>query len=512
VRKTIVWWLVFAWWLACPASISPQTQPQPGSRQSLLVAGGTLIDGTGARRRKADVRLTGNQINEIGKLKPKAGERIIDARGLVVTPGFVDVHNHSERGLVTEPFAKSQVLQGITTLAVGPDGASPFPIASYLAALEQQPPAVNVLAFVGHATVRQKVLGRDYKRAATESEIAQMAELVEQAMREGAVGLSTGLEYDIGNPSTTEEVIALARVAARYGGIYMSHVRDEADDALSAFREAIRIGREAQLPVQISHIKLGTVGVWGKSREVVALIEDARRAGLDITADCYPYDAWGSTITVLVPSRRHDDPAAVSKGLADVGGGSNVLVTTCPAQRDYEGKTLDEVARASQRTAVEVYMQIVKDGGASVVCKSMKESDIRTFYQHPWVMVASDGGIGSRHPRGAGSFPRVLGRYVREWKWLGLEEAIRKMSGFPAWRLGLPDRGLIKVGMKADLVLFDPARVLDQSTMTNPTAAPIGITMVIVNGIPVIENGQATAARPGAMLRHGLTSSRTSKR
>ncbi|MBI1761148.1 MAG: D-aminoacylase [Acidobacteria bacterium] len=498
MKKVIACWLV----LAC---LTIPSAPQNNSATSLLLAGGIVIDGTGAHGRQADVRIIGDQISAIGKLKPHAGERVIDARGLIVAPGFVDVHNHSERGLLTDSTARSQILQGITTLAIGPDGGSPFPLADYLSKLEQQRTSVNVLAFVGHATVRQQVMGQDYKRAATEREVARMVELVEQAMREGAVGLSTGLEYDIGYPSTTEEVIELARVAAKYGGIYMSHVRDEADDAMNAFNEALRIGREGGLPVQISHIKLGTMGVWGKAREVVALIEAARRTGLDVTADCYPYDAWASTITVLVPSRKHDDPVMVKKGLNDVGGGANVLVTNCATHRAYEGKTLDEIARANNQTAVEVYMQIVKDGGASVVCKSMTEPDIRTFYQQPWVMVASDGGIANRHPRGAGTFPRVLGRYVREWKWLKLEEAIRKMSAYPAWRLGLQDRGLLKVGMKADVVAFDANKVLDQATMTQPLAEPVGIQFVIVNGVPVVEQGQVTNARPGAVLRHSTT-------
>jgi N-acyl-D-amino-acid deacylase len=371
--------------------------------------------------------------------------------------------------------------------------------------------APNVIAFVGHATVRQRVMGQDFKRAATETEIARMLDLVEQGMREGAVGLSTGLEYDIGHPATTEEVIVLARMAAKYNGIYMSHVRDEADLAFDAFREAIRIGREAEIPVQISHIKLGTVGVWNKAREAAGLIESARRQGLDITADCYPYDAWASTITVLVPSRKHDDPAMVKKGLADVGGGGNVLITNCAAHRDYEGKTLDEIAKTQGKTAVEVYIQIVKDGGAGVVCKSMIEPDIKTFYQQRWVMVASDGGIGMRHPRGAGTFPRVLGRYVREQKWLTLEEAIRRMSAFPAQRLGLRDRGLVKAGMKADLVIFDPDSVIDQSTMTQPRLEPVGILRVFVNGVAVVDEGKVTGERPGAVLRHDAIKDRKSK-
>lgn len=493
--------LALAIFLLPPSEKHQAAQSQ--SAGSILIAGGTVVDGTGSQRRVADVRIVADQIKEVGKLKPLPGERVVDARGLIVAPGFVDIHNHSELGLGSDPTAKSQILQGITTLAVGPDGSSPFPLAGYLSRLEQQPPAVNVIAFVGHATVRQRVMGQEYKRTATDNEIAKMAELVEQGMREGAVGLSSGLEYDIGNPATTEEVIALARVASRYGGIYMSHMRDEADLAFDAFREAIRIGREARLPVQISHIKLGTVGVWNKASEVVKLIQTARREGLDITADCYPYDAWASTITVLVPSRKHDDPAMVKKGLDDVGGGGNVLITSCFAHRDFEGKTLEEIAKTSSRTATEVYIQIVKDGGAGVVCKSMVESDIKTFYQQPWVMVASDGGIGMRHPRGAGTFPRVLGRYVREGKWLTLEEAIRKMSSFPAKRLGLHERGILKPGMKGDVVVFDPNKVTDLSTMAQPTLEPAGIMFVFVNGRAVVAEGKVTGERSGAILRRG---------
>ena len=478
---------------------------------SILISGGAIVEGSGAARRAADVRIAGDTIKEVGRLKPQPGERVVDAKGMIVAPGFVDIHNHSDRGFANDPTAGSQILQGITTIAVGPDGGSPWPIGEYLERCEKQRLAPNIIAFIGHATARRRVMGDDFNRAATEAEIAKMAELIEQAMREGAVGLSTGLEYDVGHPSSTEEVIALAKVAAKYNGIYMSHVRDEADLAFDAFREAIRIGREAKLPVQISHIKLGTVGVWGKAREVVKMIEDARRDTLDVTADCYPYDAWASTITVLVPSRRHDDPATVKKGLDDVGGGGAVLVTSNAAHRDYEGRTLDEIAKAQNKTAVDVYIQIVKDGGAGVVCKSMTEPDIKTFYQQPWVMVASDGGIGMRHPRGAGTFPRVLGLYARERKWLTLEEAICKMSAFPAQRLGLQDRGLIKPGMKADLVVFDPGKVIDRSTMTQPALEPVGVLNVFVNGIAVVNEGKITGELPGVVLRHGSTSGGKSK-
>ncbi len=492
--------LLLALVFVTPSTLALQSQQTRAA--SILIRGGMLIDGSGAPARRADVRIVGDKIAAIGQLKPQADERVIDAKGLTIAPGFIDIHNHSEGGLNNDPTARSQLLQGITTLALGPDGASPYPIAKYLSLREERRAAVNLLSFIGHATVRQQVMGRDYNRTATPAEITRMRTLVEQAMQEGAFGLSSGLEYDVGYPSATEEVIELAKAAARHGGIYMSHIRDESDDMLAALGEAIRIGREAKLPVQISHIKMGTVGVWDKSSEAIKTIMAAQKSGVDVTADCYPYEAWASTITVLVPSRRHDDAKAVAKGLADVGGAANVLITNCAAHREYQGKTLEEIARAQNRSPVDVYIEIVKDGGASVVCRSMKEADIENFYKQPWVMVASDGGIGMPHPRGAGTYPRVLGRFVREKGWLTLAEAIRKMTSLPAARLGLKDRGTLRPGMKADIVFFDAATVIDHSTMTSPFIEPTGIRHVFVNGVAVLEDGKVTNALPGAVLRH----------
>ncbi len=483
-------------WLLSVLSVSVGAQTN-----SILITKGTVLDGTGAKAKNISLRIVGDTITEIGKLKPQPNERVIDARGYVVAPGFIDIHNHSESGLESQPTANSQILQGITTLAVGPDGGSPWPLGEYLERREQKPASVNVLAFVGHATVRRKVLGQEFNRTATKAEIEQMVTLVEQGMREGAVGLSSGLEYDVGFPSTTEEVTTLAKVAAKHGGIYMSHIRDESDSMLTALKEAIRIGREAKIPVQISHIKLGTVGVWGKALEVVAMIEEARKDKVDVTADCYPYDAWSSTITVLVPSRKHDDPRDISKGLNDVGGAVNVTITNCAHHREYEGKTLQKLAEDNKTTAVEMYMQIVKDGGAGVVCRSMIDKDIETFYRQSWVMVASDGGIGMKHPRGAGTFPRVLGRYVREQHWLSLSEAIRKMTSFPAARLGLKDRGVLRVGAKADVVIFDAKKVLDEATYAKPFEMPVGIIHVFVNGEQVVTDSKVGGTTPGRALR-----------
>lgn len=469
--------------------------------KSRVIVGASVIDGTGRRPFRANVRIEGDRITRVGLFTPRPGEEIINARGLVLAPGFIDIHNHSEQGLDSDTAATTQVSQGITTLAVGPDGGSPWPVGDYLSRREQKRASVNVLAFLGHATVRHQVLGEDYNRRAKEKEIQSMRELVERGMREGAFGLSTGLEYDMGRASSTEEVIELARIAARYGGIYMTHMRDEEEGMFTAVAEAIRIGREAGLPVQISHIKMGNRNVWGKSREVIQVINRAKRSGLDITADCYPYTAWASTISILVPSRRHDDPAAVATALSNVGGADKVLITNCKAHPDYEGKTLEEIARDNGSTPVAVYQQIIKDGGAAVVCSSMSEADVEAFYRQPWVMVSSDGGIGSRHPRGAGTFPRVLGRFVRENRWLALTEAVRKMTSMPAIRLGLADRGVIRAGMKADLVLFDPKKVIDRSTFKEPQLLSEGINQVFVNGETVWAEGRTTDARPGVVIR-----------
>ncbi|MCM3901761.1 MAG: D-aminoacylase [Pyrinomonadaceae bacterium] len=441
------------------------------------------------------------KVGIVGRLKIPQSARLIDARGLVLAPGFIDTHSHSDRGLDSDPGAKTQVSQGITTIAVGQDGGSEFPVAEFLEKLRSTPAALNVLTFVGHATVRSKVMGEDTSRTATQTEIDQMKSLVEQAMKEGAFGLSSGLEYETGKPATTEEVISLAQIAGQHGGIYISHIRDEADKTLEALTEAIEIGRKGRLPVQISHIKVGTVAVWGKANEAVALINKARQRGQDVTADCYPYDAWSSTIRVLIPSGRHDDPTEVRRGLDDVGGAANITVVSCKAHPDYEFLTLEAIARKEGISPVDLYMKIVRDGGAGVVCTSMKDSDIRVFYQQPWVMVSSDGGIGSRHPRGAGTYPRVLGRFVRELHWLTLPEAIRKMTSLPAARLRLLDRGLIRKGFKADLVLFDPLSVIDRATFRQPQLISEGVKSVFVNGVEVWSVGGTTGNRPGLALR-----------
>ncbi|HSL24630.1 MAG TPA: serine hydrolase [Vicinamibacterales bacterium] len=449
------------------------------------IVGAQLADGTGAPLRRADVRIVGDAIKEVGAVTPHPDDRVIDGTGLVLAPGFIDAHNHSTEGLESEPDALSQISQGVTTVVVGQDGSSPFPVREYLARRRANPPAPNVAVLVGHATMRRQVMGEDFRRTATPAEIRRMEALVDQEMRDGAIGLSSGLEYEVGSYASTDEVIALARVAGRHGGFYISHIRDEADRTLEAVREAIAIGERARLPVQITHIKLGTVGVWGRAPEVARMIENARRRGLDVTADAYPYLAWSSNLKVLVPNKQWTDPASVEEALRDVGGGRNVQITRLPKFPQYVGRRLDEIARAEGISEADLYIRIVQDEDAGVIGHTMTEDDLRTFYRQPWVMIASDGGINFSHPRGAGTFPRVLGRYVRESQVLSLPEAIRKMTSLPASRLRLADRGVVRAGMKADLVLFDPDAVVDLATFEHPRRQSRGIHTVFVNGVPI---------------------------
>jgi N-acyl-D-amino-acid deacylase len=488
-------------------ALAASAQRGTAAARATTIVGADLADGTGAALRQANVRIVGDRIVAVGKVTPQGGDSVVAGSGLVVAPGFIDIHNHSAGELTSEPSAATQVAQGITTIVVGPDGASPWPIGEYLAERRRQPAAVNVAVMVGHATVRRIVMGEDFKRPARADEIARMAMLVDQGMREGAVGLSSGLEYEVGGYAETNELVELSKVAARYGGIYMSHIRDEADRSFEALREAIAIGERAHIGVEISHIKLGTVGVWHKAGDAIALIEAARKRGVDITADEYPYNAWSSTITVLVPDKRYDYPPSVEKALADVGGAANVLIVRHAAHPEYEFRTLEAVAKDRGTTPVELLIQIVRDGGAGVVCTSMVDDDMRAFYRQPWVMVASDGGIGTRHPRGAGTFPRVLGKYVRDEGWLTLADAIRKMTNAPAARLKLRHRGRIEPGAIADIVVFNPKTVIDRSTFSDPAVLPSGVEKVFVGGELVWDAGKAADARPGKVLTSGRSRS-----
>jgi N-acyl-D-amino-acid deacylase len=474
---------------------------------STVIVNAQIADGTGAPLRKANVRITDERIAAIGDFKPAPADRVLDAKGLVLAPGFIDVHNHSTQGLERDPLATTQIAQGITTVLLGADGASPWPIGAWLEARRRAPVSLNLAVTVGHATVREQVLHEDFRRVARPTEVAAMAKLVEQGMSEGAIGLSSGLEYDVASYSNTDEMVAVATAAAKHGGFYMTHIRDEADRALAALQEVVAIGQRAHIPVEHSHIKLGTVKVWGKAADYVRIIEQARRAGVDYLADCYPYDAWYSTIKVLVPDKQYESPESVKEALAAVGGAGNVTIANFAPNTSYEQQTIEQLARSESIDPIDMFIRIIREGNAAnsdamVIAKSMTDADIELFYKQPWVMVASDGGIDSQHPRGAGTFPRVLGRFVREKHWLTLPEAVRKMTSLPAQRLGLRDRGTLREGTFADLVLFDPETIVDRATFAKPMELPVGIKAVFVNGSKVWDLDHPTGERPGRVLTH----------
>jgi N-acyl-D-amino-acid deacylase len=486
--------------LAWLSASSAQEKPT-----ATVIINAQVADGTGKPLRRVNVRLAGDRITKVADFQPTKDEQIIDAKGLVLAPGFIDIHNHSTEGIESDPLAETQIAQGITTVVVGADGDSPWPIGPWLKAREANPASLNIALMAGHATIREQIMGKDFKRVATSAEVDKMVQLVDQGMTEGAIGLSSGLEYEVGSYSATDEVVAMSAAAAKHGGFYMTHIRDEADKSFNALKEEIAIGERAHIPVQHSHIKLGTVGVWSKAPQYIQVIEAARKRGVDFLADCYPYDAWHSNLKVLVPDKQYENPQSVAKALADVGGASHVTIVEFKPNVSYEGHTIEELARSNNITPVDMFIRLIRESDAAntepgIIGQSMIESDIKSFYQQPWVMVASDGGIGSRHPRGAGTFPRVLGIYVREKHWLTLPEAIRKMTSLPASRVGWNDRGIIREGAYADLVLFNPETVIDRSTFASPFILPAGIEKVFVNGTLVWSSDKATGSRPGRVL------------
>ena len=477
----------------------------PTTATTFVIVNAHIADGTGAPLRNANVRVAGDRIAAIGSFEPQPNEPVLDAKGRVLAPGFIDIHNHSDHELADQPLAESQIAQGITTVVLGLDGGSPWPIGDWLEARRRSPPSLNLAMMVGHATVRELVMKDDFRRTARPDEVTQMARLVEQGMSEGAIGLSSGLEYDVASYSDLDEMVAVAAAAAKHGGFYMSHVRDEAERSFQALDEFIAIGERAHIPLQHSHIKMGTTGVWGRAAEYIRVIETARARGDDLLADCYPYDAWHSNLKVIVPNKQYLDPASVQEAIALLGGPTRITITEFAPNRAYEKHTIAQLAQAANISPVEMYMRLIREGDAAndeagIIGQSMTEADIEAFYKQPWVMVASDGGIGSAHPRGAGTFPRVLGLYVRERGWLTLPEAIRKMTALPAQRLGWKDRGILREGAIADLVLFDPDTVIDRSTFAEPTLTPVGIEKVFVNGVAVWSDGKATGERPGRVL------------
>jgi N-acyl-D-amino-acid deacylase len=484
--------------------------------QSTVIQGAAVVDGTGAPIRTADVRIIDGRIAAVGALAPSMGEQRIDARGLTLAPGFIDTHSHHDRGVFENRGALAAVSQGITTIVVGQDGgfadAAPADsLATFFARLESHPVAVNVASYAGHGSIRRKVMGADYKRAAADAEVERMRHLLREEMRAGALGLSTGLEYDPGVYSTPEEVLELAKVAAAAGGRYISHMRSEDREFWQALDELLNIGRVARIPVQISHMKLGMRGLWGQSGRLIATLDRARRDGVEVSADVYPYTMWQSSLTTLYPKRNFTDRGEAEFILKQVAGPDDLLVSAFAPNPSYAGRTVRQIAhlrKTDPTTTLMALMEMIVDARAGfpdegVVATGMDERDIIAFYRWPFTNVCSDGALDGAHPRGFGSFPRVLGRYVREQRVLTLEEAVRKMTSLSAANMGVADRGLIKAGMGADLVLFNAAAINDRATLSDPHALSVGVKLVWVNGVIVYEDGKTTEAFPGRVLRRG---------
>lgn len=496
----------------CLALAACTSDRPPTEGAGLLIRGARLADGTGAPLRDADVRVVDGLVAEVaapGSLEPSPGDSVLDASGLVLAPGFVDTHSHHDRGLADDPSAREAVSQGITTIVAGQDGGSPSPLSDFFAGLVAAPTALNVASYVGHNTLRRQVLGEDYRRPADADEVAAMAALLGAEMDAGALGLSTGLEYDPGIYSTTDEVLALARATADRGGRYISHMRSEDRAFEAALDELLHIGQVTGMPVQVSHMKLAMKSLWGRAGEALARMDSARARGVDVTADVYPYPYWQSSMTVLLPERDFTDRAAFAFALDELVPPEGFLVAAFGPDPSYVGLRLDSIARLRGTDPVSAYMALVAEAEAwqgdgraeGMIGTSMAEEDIETLLQWPHTNIASDGGLADRHPRGAGTYPRVLGRYVRERGILDLAEAVHKMTGLAAAHVGIRDRGTVAPGQAADLVLFDPETVADRATPDDPTALAVGIHRVWVNGVEVWRDGQATGARPGRVLR-----------
>jgi N-acyl-D-amino-acid deacylase len=497
----------------------------------IVLRNGRIIDGTGSPWYTADVAIRGDAIVKIAPSIEDPAGRVIDVHGNVIAPGFIDIHTHARRGITQVPTAPNYARQGVTTVMEGPDGSSPLPLAPFLADLEKLKTSINIGSFVGQGSVRSAVIG-DVNRKATPEEIGRMVALVEQGMKDGAFGMSTGLFYVPGTFTPTDEVIELARAAGRFGGIHESHQRDDAAKLLDSVNETIAIGEKGHLPTQISHAKVVGTANWGRSADLLALVDAARARGVDVTIDQYPYTASSTSVAAaLIPAwvlegsrtatlARLKDSGSREKAKGGIvamirderGGGDpkNVQFASCSFDASLAGKTLADLTRArgmapTIRNAAEVTMWIVEQGGCQGIFHAMSERDLVRILRHPATMVASDGevpifGRANPHPRSYGTFARVLGVYVREKKVLTLEDAVRKMSAFPAARLGLTDRGVLRPGLKADLAVFDAASVRDTATYEKPHQYAEGFSHVIVNGQIVFENGEMTAARPGRVL------------
>ncbi len=500
-----------------------------GEKYDLIISGGRVLDGTGNPWYYADIGIEDEEIEAIGDLSNAGARRVIDATGLYVAPGFIDVHVHADGSLATPDRSPARPLlaQGNTTVAVGPCGGGPIEIAAHRQQLLEDGLGVNVVQFIGHGTVRREVMGME-DRDPTDAELEDMKALIRQGMEDGAFGMSSGPFYAPGSYSETEELVELARVVAEYGGIYESHIRDESDytiGLLAAVDELIQISREAKLPGIVSHIKALGPNVWGLSGAVVNRINRARQEGLEIYADQYPYEASSTGLSAaLLPrwaqaggrgelQRRFEDPdelarirEAMVENLARRGGAARIMFSSFRADTTIVGKTLEQVANERSLNPVDAAVELLKQGGPSIISFNMHEDDIRTFMVQNWTMTGSDGSlpgmnVGMPHPRSYGTFPRKIRKYVMDEGVLELPAAIRSMTSLPATAFKIPDRGILREEAYADVVVFDLENLRDTATYQQPHQLAEGMVYVIVNGELAIDGGQFTGVLAGKVLK-----------
>lgn len=505
--------------------------PELFLKYDLLIKNGFVMDGTGNPWFKADIGIKNKRIVRVGFLEEGQAKRVIDAQGLVVSPGFIDIHTHCDRGILQVPTADNYISQGVTTVIGGNCGGHPFPLQELFQKIEEKGSSVNFGVLVGHNTIKEKVMG--YKMSdPTAEEMAKMKALVEEEMKAGALGFSTGLSYLPGTYSKIEEIVGLAGVAARYGGIYASHIRDQGRRITEAIEEAIEIGERNAMPVQIAHVKLADDAVWNELERITKPVEEARKRGVEVTLDQYPYTATSSGFGSSFPNwafeggkekflERLKDAEIYKKIKSHIIARrlsstkridmlETIFIARSQAFPEYEGKNIKEILllqgkEPSVETASDLIIEIEKNGGASAVFFQMDEKDVESLMRLTYLMVGSDGamevmGKGVPHPRNYGTFSRVIGHYVHEKSVIPLEEAIRKMTSFPAQTLKLKERGIAREGMYADLTIFDFASFKDRATFSNPHQFSQGLHYVIVNGEVVIDRGEHTGSRPGMIL------------
>jgi N-acyl-D-amino-acid deacylase len=504
-----------------------------GADYDVVIRGGRVIDGTGNPAFFADVAIKDGRIARVGRVEG-SGEREIDAKGKVVTPGFIDVHTHAEN-IARIPRAENFVRMGVTSIVIGNCGGSESDLAAFFNRIDKKV-AINVASLIGHNTIRRAAMGGNFDRQPTAEELEKMRGMVEQAMKDGAVGLSTGLIYLPGTYSKTDEIVELAKVASRFDGIYASHMRSEGAGIFNAIEELMRVAREANIRAQISHIKLSGNAMWGRATEVLELIERARAEGLDITQDQYMYTASSTSMSTLIPSsaregtleefrKRIGDPTWKAKLIEDMKRNlkntgrdsyAYAVVANYSKDRSYNGKNVPTLAKEkygsdSLDSQIELVLDMHVNGGASGVFHGMSEDDLTRFLSHPNTMIASDSGVrepgeAMPHPRGYGNSARAISRYTRELGVLRLEDAVRRMTSLPASAFRLAHRGLIHEGYWADLLVFDPATFGDLATYDKPHQYATGLDWMLVNGVVVVDRGEQNGALPGRALRHAAAS------